>query len=188
LTEWGGWNAILSKFRVREEVPYQHRVVWAWAWGEVLRRIECKGGVELNRALMRLLFLPQALLRQPKRGEKSVRGLNRQRFNCLAIERDWGKLVIHWEEDTRVAEEGRRNRERQGEEEEISDDEKDVKKRRYILKLFAKGQVSRGVGRISSLGIADMKDEGVRAQLPAKYPAREGHSLTQYERTAQYPI
>ena len=40
------------------------------------------------------------------------------------------------------------------------------------MKLFAKGQVSRGVGRISSLGIADMKDEGVRAALSAKYPAR----------------
>ena len=41
-----------------------------------------------------------------------------------------------------------------------------------MLKMFGKGQVSRGVGRISSLGIADMEDERVRAQLATKYPAR----------------
>ena len=169
----GGWNAILCEFPVREEVPYQHRVVWAWAWGEVLRRIQSANeGIELDRGLMWLMFLPQALLRQPKRGGKSGRGLISQRFNCLATERDWGKLVMLWEEDTRVAVEERRNRERQAGGEEVSEEEKEDQKRRHVLKMFGKGQVSRGVGRISSLGIADMNDEGVRAQLAAKYPAR----------------
>ena len=123
---------------------------------------------------MWVLFLPQALLRQPKRGGKSGRGLVNQRFNSLATDRDWGKLVILWQEDMRMLEEeeNRQIRSRQAEGSEKTEEEKMDIKRRQVLKLFSKGQVSRGVSRISSLGVANIWDETVREQLAAKYPVR----------------
>ena len=171
----GGWNAILCQFPIMEEVPYQYRVIWGWAWGEVLRRIQAAdGGRELDRGLMWLLFLPQSLLRQPKRGGKSGRGMVNQRFNALATDKDWGRIVCLWEEDKRFAdEEGvRRNRSRRADAEEKTEEEKLDIKRRQVLKLFAKGQVSRGVGRINSFGVGDIKDQLVMQQLSAKYPVR----------------
>ena len=171
----GGWNAILCQFPVMEEVPRQYRVIWSWAWGEVLGKIQAADeGKELDRGLMWLLFLSQSLLRQPKRGGKSGRGMVNQRFNCLAKDKDWGKLVLLWEEDKRLAdeEEARRNRSRQAAGEDKSEEHKLDLKRRQVLKLFAKGQVSRGVDRISSRGVADIRDQNVRDQLSAKYPVR----------------
>jgi hypothetical protein len=86
----GGWRSNLCRFPVMEQVPFQHRVVWSWAFSEVLRRIQnADEGRGLDRGLMWLAFLPQALLRQAKRGGKSGRGLVNQRFNCLATDRDW---------------------------------------------------------------------------------------------------
>ena len=59
----GGWRSNLCQFPVLEQVPYQHRVVWNWAFSEVLRRIQnTDEGRELDRGLMWLSFLPQALL------------------------------------------------------------------------------------------------------------------------------
>ena len=171
----GGWNAILCQFPMMQEVARQYREIWSWAWGEVLRRIQsAEGERELDRALMWLLFLPQALLRQPKRGGKSGRGIINQRFNVLATEKDWGKLVCMWEEAGRLAEEEkvRRNRQKGANGKERSQEEELDIKRRQVLSLFSKGQVSRGVGRINSLGVADINDQAVRDQLSAKYPAR----------------
>ena len=56
---------------------------------------------------MWLLFLPQAILRQPKRGGKSGRNLTAQRFNLL-VKGDWGRLVTLWEKDKLIAQEKRR--------------------------------------------------------------------------------
>ena len=56
---------------------------------------------------MWLLFLPQALLRRPKRGGKSGRNLTAQRFNSI-VKGDWGRLVSLWEKDKIIAEEAKR--------------------------------------------------------------------------------
>ena len=75
----GGWQAFLCEFPVLEEIPSQHKSVWTWAWGFVLEKIiSATTPIELNRSLMWLLFLPQALLRMPKRGGKSGRNLTAQ--------------------------------------------------------------------------------------------------------------
>ena len=75
-----------------EEVPTQHE--GAWAWGEILERINRSedNSKELDRGLMWLSFLPQALLRKSKRGGRAGRGLVAQRFNLLS-NGDWGGLV-----------------------------------------------------------------------------------------------
>ena len=63
----GAWNAFLCEYQVLEEVPAQHKRTWVRAWGTVLVRVQAAdNGKELDRALMWLCFLPQALLRQAK--------------------------------------------------------------------------------------------------------------------------
>ena len=65
----GAWQAFLCEFKVLEDIPYQHRSAWTWAFSHVLDRILNAATVdEVNRALVWFLFLPQALLRQPRRG------------------------------------------------------------------------------------------------------------------------
>ena len=137
-------SAVLSKVQVAEE------------------------GEELNQALMWLMFLPQALLRKPRRGGKAGRGLVAQRFNSLA-RGDWGKLVELWERDMRMLEEENETEQNRVE----SDQAKEIEKKRQVaLRLLHKGQISRAVGRITSHGIADMSEQGVRDQLLSKYPVR----------------
>ena len=65
----GAWGAMLAGVRLLDEVPQQHKPVWVWAAGEVLRRIHSAGSEEdMNHALMWWCFLPQALLRRPSSG------------------------------------------------------------------------------------------------------------------------
>ena len=65
----GTWDSFLCLFQVLEEVPSQHKGAWTWAFSSVLERIQSADSpLELDRALMWLCFLPQALLRQGKRG------------------------------------------------------------------------------------------------------------------------
>ena len=78
----GAWNSFLCEFQVIDEVPAQHRGTWVRAWGVVMQKIQAAdSGRELDRALMWLCFLPQALLRQAKRRGKAGRKLVAQRFN-----------------------------------------------------------------------------------------------------------
>ena len=101
----GGWASFLCQFEVLEEVPSQHEASWAWAWTETMGRIQMyEEGKELDRALMWLSFLPQALLRKARRGGRAGRGNVAQRFNCLS-RNDWGALVDLWEIDVRLASE-----------------------------------------------------------------------------------
>ena len=135
----GAWQSFLCEFRVLEDVPAQHRSGWTWAWSYVLERILNAGtNLELNRALMWLLFLPQAFLRQPKRGGKLGRGLTAQRFNCLA-QGDWGQLVTIWEKDKMIAEEKRSFQRSRG------SNRKDLPemKTKSVVHLISQGQVSR---------------------------------------------
>ena len=80
----GGWNAFLCRFDVIEEVPSQHEAAWSWAWSQVLRKIQmAEDGKDLDRALMWLSFLPQALLVKARRGGRAGRGNVAFRFNCI---------------------------------------------------------------------------------------------------------
>ena len=93
----GGWDSFLCEFQVLEEVPAQHKGTWVWAWATVLERMLAEdSGRGLDRALMWLCFLPQALLMQAKRGGRSGRKLVAQRFNSL-VGGDWGNLFKPWE-------------------------------------------------------------------------------------------
>ena len=81
----GAWDSFLCEFQVLEEVPSQHEGAWTWAFSTVLERLQSADSpLELDRALMWLCFLPQALLRQGIRGGRAGRNLVAQRFNSLA--------------------------------------------------------------------------------------------------------
>ena len=60
----GAWDCTLSEFKGIEEVPFQHREIWAQAVGIVMQRIHeaPAEGPELDRALKWWLALPQMLL------------------------------------------------------------------------------------------------------------------------------
>ena len=93
-----------------------------------------------------------------------------QRFNALC-NGDWGSVVQLWERDRIVAREieaKRRSRMRK----EVSEEEETQRRRRTVLALLAKGQISRAVSRINSLGVACAEDTVIRQQLAAKYPER----------------
>ena len=49
-------------------------------------------------ALIFILFLAQALLREPSRGGHSVSNELAPRFKC-AVDGDWSRLMNHWEKD-----------------------------------------------------------------------------------------
>ena len=90
----GAWDCVLSRFSAMEEIPSQHKEIWASAVDIVLRRISeaQEEGEELNRALKWWLFLPQALCRQAGRGGRAGMGQIRKRFNCI-VEGDFGQLI-----------------------------------------------------------------------------------------------
>ena len=168
----GGWDSLLTQFTTLDQVPHQHRQAWTWAWGEVLGRLQrAEEGRQLDRALMWLCFLPQALLRQVRGGGRQGRGAVAMRFNAIAVEGNWGLLVTLWEKDMRKKrEEDERERPRKVR----SPEEEQESRRMAVKKLLANGQISRAVSRINSHGVADMRDPAVRAQLSAKYPEGEG--------------
>ena len=87
----GGWGAMLTEFRLMDEVPEQHKSVWVWAAAEVLRRLHlAKTEDETTLALMWWCFLAQALLRKPSRGKRSGKGLVAKRFNSLGQDKTGG--------------------------------------------------------------------------------------------------
>ena len=169
----GGWDSFLCEFSVLQYVPKQHREVWAWAWGEVLRRIKDAQAEskEMERGLKWLCMLPQLLLRTSRRGGDTGRGNVARRFSCLSLNRDWGALLTLWRKDrARLREDKARDGVRRlaGEQEGAED-----KKRAEVMRLLGKGQVSRAVSRISSNGVASMEDPEVRDMVGAKYPERK---------------
>ena len=95
----GGWKSLLVQFFMLEEVPYEQEEVWVEAWSEVTRRLQAAEIEEdTDTALMWLMFLPQALLRKPTRGQGAHCGQVTKRFH--AVQRgDWGYLVERWEDD-----------------------------------------------------------------------------------------
>ena len=110
----GDWKAIISPFGAIDQIPAQHKAVWAWAWGAILVKVQSAvSDLDLDRALMWFLFLPQALCRKPRRGGVQGRGFINKRFNALANQK-WGDLVDQWESDLEFENAKQLRRERQG--------------------------------------------------------------------------
>ena len=165
----GAWQSFLCEFSVMEDIPAQHRSIWAWAWSFILEKIQTAAtSKELDRALMWLLFLPQGLLRQPKRGGKSGRNLTAQRFNSL-VKGDWGKLVTLWERDKMISQESKRIlKSKNGVQKK---DNLEVKTKNAVS-FISQGKVSKAASRINSFGVANISDESVMKQVKTKYPDR----------------
>ena len=163
----GAEKSFLCRFSLLEDVSMQHRGAWAAAFGKVLQRWKAATTEEeTTRALLWLGFLPQALQRKPTRGGKVGRAQVAYRYSCLT-EDDWGSLVELWERDTkRMLDRGRRVRREMDEKEAL------VKLRREVLGLFSSGQIGRGMRLVTSHGLADPQDPGVRAELQQKFPDR----------------
>ena len=123
--------------------------------------------LERSAALMWLLFLPQALLRQARRGGAKGRGEVAQRFACVS-RGDWGGLVLCWKQDVAKQKAFGRSREERNL---ASRAEQDFKLGQTVVGLVSKGLVSKAMGRLSSFGVADMSSDAVRAQVLAKHPA-----------------
>ena len=100
----GAWAAVGSPFCSVEVVPHEHEATWASAMATVLARVDAADSEEeLDVALLWLLFLPQALLRQPLRGGRQGRGDFAARF-ALVSQGNWGGLVGLWERDVKKLE------------------------------------------------------------------------------------
>ena len=85
------------------EVPEALKEGWVFAFSQVLSRLSLASSEEEQvRALKWLCFLPQALLREPRRGGARGQGQGAgaiaKRFNLLCGG-EWGGLVSLWEGD-----------------------------------------------------------------------------------------
>ena len=166
----GAWECNLSEFSVLEFVPRQHQEFWCWAYGEVLRRMQGAEGRELDRSLKWLQILPQLLLRSPRRHGSGGRGDVAKRFNCLSLRQDWGAALTYWLKD-RLKQ--REEKARETVRNELSEAEMREKKKKQVISLLAKNQISRAVSRINSFGAAPLDEPGMKDQVAVKYPARK---------------
>ena len=153
-----------------QQVDTQHSSAWARALGYVLRRWqEATTEEEVDRALMWLGFLPQALQRMSVgRGGKNGRNQVKYRYHCV-VEGDWGGIVAAWERDwEKLAERPRRDWE-------DTEEELEARTSMEVCKLLYAGQVSRSMRRGTSHGLADSHDPEVIQQMQAKFPNRTTH-------------
>ena len=161
------WECALSTFPAIEEIPAQHREVWALAMNKVHRKIweAQEEGDDLDRALKWWFFLPQALARKAQRGGRAGVGQIMKRFNAV-VKGDFGELVNLWQHDKEVVErkEEKRNR--------VKPSSDMNKKSRQALSLLSKGFISKATNRMTSHGVASIEDPKSKAALASKYPPR----------------
>ena len=173
IMELGGWGCGLSPFRPMAGVPAALREKWGKVVGEVLRRVleEASGGTReaLDKDLLWFLVLPQAMLRQGKRGGEKGQNVAEvgRRFDC-ALSRDWAGIIDLLLEDKERAE-GRQQRTGR---QRMQGEEDKEKKREVVLSLMSKGQVGRGSRRIVSHGVANISDPTALQAVLAKYVDR----------------
>ena len=144
----------------------------------VMREIQnAESDLALERGLKWFLILPKAVFREGKRGGKAGRGLINQRMNCL-VRGDWSSLLDLLVKDVRQI--NQEDRRRMGAKKTNEDAKKEKEKKKAVaLSLLAKGQIRKAVRRMTSHGVADIRDPVVKEQLKTKYPDR-GRPLPDY--------
>ena len=172
ILELGGWGCTLSPFLMMEEVPSAFREKWGKVVTLVLRKVrEATTPLSLDKALLWFLVLPQATLRQDKRGGRRGQGAGAlaRRFDCI-LEEDWGGLL-----DMLVEDKGREVRRREVKRHQggaAVGPTTQERQREVVLGMMAKGKVGRAARRISSNGVASLEDPDTMAALRSKYIAR----------------
>ena len=160
-------ECVLSPFQAMDEVPKQHREVFARAMEKILTRLSenQEDGEELDRALKWWFFIPQALLRKAVRGGRAGMGLVKKRFDCI-INENYGELVNLWIRDREIAKKKKRRS--------SSPDRESVAsmKTRQAVSLISRGYISKATNRITSNGVASLSDPISKAALQSKYPKR----------------
>ena len=160
-------ECVLSPFQAMDEVPKQHREVFARAMEKILTRVweNQEDGEELDRALKWWFFIPQSLLRKAVRGGRAGMGLVKKRFDCI-INDNYGELVNMWMRDRDIADKKKRKSN--------IHDQGDVSanKTRQAVSLISRGYISKATNRIISHGVASLSDPRSKAALQSKYPAR----------------
>ena len=156
-----------------EEVPEQHKGAWCIAWSTSLRRWrEAASEYDKETALLWILFWAQCLQRKPSRGGRQGRVEIANRYNCV-LEEDWSGLVERWLKDKLKRKE---KSDRRGTFSRRSDDheQKEIaKQRRTVISLIEAGQLGKAMGRVTSFGLGDIRDQAVKNQLVEKFPPRQ---------------
>ena len=132
-----------------------------------------------ERALKWPVALHDILLRLPPRGGRRGRAMVTHRFQAWAAG-DKTALIKWWEADRG---ETRRGRDGSGPTAR-PDTDKTVNK---ALPLISEGEMSRGVGLLTSSGFADAGDPRVQEQLRAKHPRRKEEMPSRLADVGQFP-
>ena len=89
------------------------------------------------------------------------------------LEEDWAGLVERWLKDKQKKEEkaaGRRMSRRSDDQEQ--EQREIAKQRRTVISLIEAGQLGKAMGRVTSFGLGDIRDQAVKNQLIEKFPPR----------------
>ena len=169
----GGWKAFLVECPMLEEVPEQHKGAWCTAWTESLRRWkEASSEHDKETALLWISFWAQGLQRKPSRGGRQGRVEVASRYNCV-LEEDWAGLVDRWERDKHKRDEKYVRRSRPDRKSEELEQKELAKQRRIVIGLIEAGQLGKAMGRVTSHGLGDIRDQAVKDQLAQKFPPRQ---------------
>ena len=170
----GGWKAFLVECPMLEEVNEQHKGAWCTAWALSLRWWkEATSNRDRETALLWLSFWPQGLQRKPIRGGRQGRVELSSRYNCV-LEEDWEGLVERWERDRQKRSEKHARRGSRPNRSSEEYEEREVsKQRRIVVGLIQAGQLGKAMGRVTSFGLGDIRDQAVKDQLSEKFPPRQ---------------
>ena len=110
------------------------------------------------------------LQRKPSRGGRQGRVELASRYNCV-VEEDLTGLVERWQRDKSKREEkSASTRDRQDRESEEYEQRELAKQRRNVVGLIEAGKA---MGRVTSFGLGDIRDQAVKDQLSEKFPPRQ---------------
>ena len=90
------------------------------------------------------------------------------------MEEDWAGLIDRWERDKLEREEkfaARRSRPDKNSEE--YEQKELAKQRRVVIGLIEAGQLGKAMGRVTSFGLGDIREQAVKDQLAEKFPPRQ---------------
>ena len=167
----GAWQCALNPFSTLESIPGPVQAKWAKVVELTLRAIlTASEEEELNRALKWFLILPQAFLRQAKRGGRAGRSVVAGRFNA-AMSGDFGSVIRLLIAD-RTKEEEARRRDAGRSRRQKSEAELKEGRRKLALSHLQKGEIGKAVSRLTSFGMASIEDPAVMETLKAKYIPR----------------